>query len=170
VLRLSPRFSLSPTLTRSAAEGGGGGGRGQQAGPAGTPDGRIYAPPSPAMNIAGVCWTQSYGPKVQVLGGSGLPYNDKGKAQYAKDIAGLKDGSIKDEARHLCVPEGLPRMLGNPYPIQLLQTPGQVTIMYELNHVIRVVLLDRTQVSAHELEVAPYYSGHSVAIGTATRW
>jgi hypothetical protein len=142
--------------------GGGGPGRGEQAAPAGAPGGPIYAPPSPAMNIAGVWWTQSYSPKIQVLGG-GLPYNDKGKAQYAKNIAGLKDGSLKDEARHLCVPDGLPRMLGNPYPFQLLQTSGQVTIMYELNHVIRVVLLDKPQVSAHELEVAPYYSGHSVA-------
>jgi hypothetical protein len=143
--------------------GGGGRGRGQQAAPAGTSDGPIYAPPSPAMNIAGVWWTQSYSPKIQVLGGGGLPYNDRGKAQYAKNIAGLKAGSIKDEARHLCVPDGLPRVLGNPYPFQLLQTPGQVTIMYELNHVIRVVLLDKPQVSAHELEVAPYYSGHSAA-------
>ena len=144
-----------------AQRGGGRGGRGEQPA-AGTPGGPIYAPPSPAMNVSGVWWTQSYSPKIQIVGGGELPYNDKGKAQYAKNIADLKSGAIKDEARHLCVPDGLPRMLGNPYPFQLLQTPGQVTVMYELNHVIRVIPLDKPQVSAHELEVAPYYTGHSV--------
>src|SRR6185369_10842260 len=131
--------------------GGGRGGRGQEP-PAGTPGGPIYTPPSPAMNVSGVWWTQSYSPKIQIVGGGELPYNDKGKAQYAKNIADLKSGMLKDEARHLCVPDGLPRMLGNPYPFQLIQTPGKVTVMYELNHVIRVVPLDKPQASAHDLE------------------
>jgi hypothetical protein len=142
--------------------GGRGGGGPGEAPPAGTPGGPIYTAPSPAMNISGVWWTQTYSPKIQIVGGGELPLSDKGKAQYAKNVAGLKNGAIKDEARHLCVPDGLPRMLGNPYPFQLIQTPGQVTVMYELNHVIRVVPLDKAQASAHDLEVAPYYSGHSV--------
>src|SRR6185312_14077326 len=79
--------------------GGGGGGRGQQEGATGTPGGPIYTPPSPAMNISGVWWTQSYSRKIQLVGGGDLPYTDKGKAEYAKNIAGLKDGTLKDEAR-----------------------------------------------------------------------
>ena len=140
-----------------------GGGRAQQDAPAPTPGGPIYTPPSPAMNISGVWWTQSYSPKIQIVGGGDLPYNDKGKSQYADNMAGLKDGTLKDEARRLCVPDGLPRILGNPYPFQLIQTPGRVTFVYELNHIIRPIPLDKPQQSAEELEVAPYYSGHSVA-------
>jgi len=146
------------------AQRGGGRGRGAQedAPPANTA-GPIYRAPTPAMNISGVWWTQSYSPKIQIVGGGDLPYNDKGKAEYAKNSAALKNGSLKDEARHLCVPDGLPRMLGNPYPFQIIQTPGQVAIVYELNHVIRLMPLDKPMPSAHDLEVAPYYSGHSVA-------
>ena len=155
-------FALS-VATNADAQRGGGGGRGRPEAPVGTPGGPIYTPPSPAMYISGVWWTQSYSPKIQLVGGGNLPYNDKGKAQYTKNMAGLKDRTLKDEARHLCVPDGLPRMLGNPYPFQIIQTPGQVTFAYELNHVIRPIVLDKPQVSAHELEVAPYYSGHSVA-------
>ncbi len=140
-----------------------GGGRGQQEAPAPSPGGPIYVPPSPAMNISGVWWTQSYSPKIQIVGGGELPYNEKGKSLYASAMAGLKDGTLKDEARRLCVPDGLPRILGNPYPFQLIQTPGRVTFVYELNHVIRPIPLDKPQQSADELEVAPYYSGHSVA-------
>jgi hypothetical protein len=146
----------------SAQRGGRGGGADAEVPPP-NPGGPIYTAPTPAMNMSGVWWTESYSPKIQVVGGGELPYNDKGKTEYAKIIAGLKDGSIKDEARHLCVPDGLPRLLGDPYPFQLIQTPGQVTIVYELNHVIRIVPLNRPLPNAHELEVAPYYSGHSVA-------
>ena len=140
------------------------GGRGAQEEVPATPSGGpIYTPPSPAMNISGVWWTESYSPKIQLVGGGELPYNDKGKAEYAKNIAALKNGTMKDEARHLCVPDGLPRLLGNPYPFQIIQTPGQVTMAYELNHVIRIVPMDKPMPNAHELEVAPYFSGHSVA-------
>src|SRR5437660_4068859 len=100
---------------------------------------------------------------IQIVVGDDLQYIDKGKSEYAKNSAALNNGSLKDEARHLCVPDGLPRMLGNPYPFQIIQTPGQVAIVYELNHVIRLMPLDKPMPSAHDLEVAPYYSGHSVA-------
>jgi hypothetical protein len=153
-------------LTVSAADAqraGGGGQRRQEAPAEVSPGGPLYTPPTSTMNISGVWWTQSYSPKIQVVGGGGLPLSDKGKSQYAANMAGLKDGTLKDEARHLCVPDGLPRILGNPYPFQLIQTPGRVTFVYELNHVIRPIPLDKPQQSAEELEVAPYYSGHSVA-------
>jgi hypothetical protein len=140
-----------------------GGGRGQPEAGAPAPGGPLYTPPSPAMNISGVWWTQNYSSKIQIVGGGDLPYNEKGKSQYAANLVGLKDGTLKDEARRLCVPDGLPRILGNPYPFQLIQTPGRVTFVYELNHVIRPIPLDKPQQSAEELEVAPYYSGHSVA-------
>jgi hypothetical protein len=150
------------TLTNAYAQREGGR-RAQQEAPPATPGGPIYTPPSAAMNISGVWWTQSYSPKIQIVGGGDLPYNEKGKSQYAGNMAALKDGTLKDEARRLCVPDGLPRVLGNPYPFQLIQTPGRVTFVYELNHVIRPIPLDKPQQSAEELEVAPYYSGHSVA-------
>jgi hypothetical protein len=149
-------------LTAAGADAQRRGGERQQE-DARAPGGPIYAPPTPAMNISGVWWTQSYSAKIQPLGGGELPLSDKGKAQYARNIAGLKNGTLPDEARHLCVPDGIPRILGNPYPFQLIQTPGQVTFVYELNHVIRPVVMDTPQLSAKALEVAPYYSGHSVA-------
>ena len=139
------------------------GGERQQEIPAPAPGGPLYVPPTPAMNISGVWWTQTYSAKIQPMGAGELPYNEKGKALYAQNMAGLKDGTLIDEARHVCVPDGVPRILGNPYPFQLIQTPGQVTFVYELNHVIRAIPLDKPQLSAKQLEVAPYYSGHAVA-------
>jgi hypothetical protein len=163
IIRSAAIVSVALLTVTSAYAQREGGRRAQQEAPAATSGGPIYTPPSPAMNISGVWWTQSYSPKIQIVGGGDLPYNEKGKGQYAVNVAALKDGTLKDEARRLCVPDGLPRVLGNPYPFQLIQTPGRVTFVYELNHVIRPIPLDKPQQSAEELEVAPYYSGHSVA-------
>jgi hypothetical protein len=143
--------------TAVAQEGGG-----QAAAPAAPTGSPIYVPPGPAQDIAGVWWTQKYDAKIQPVGGGELPFTDAGRKKYEENMAGLKDGSITDEARRVCVPDGVPRILGNPYPWQLIQTPGQVTFVYELNHVIRPVLLDKPLPPADELEIFPYYSGHSV--------
>jgi hypothetical protein len=76
-------------------------------------------------------------------------------------MAGLKDGTMKDEARRICVPDGIPRILGNPYPFEIVQTQGQVTIMYELNHVIRALYLGTALPSAEDLEIFPRYIGYA---------
>ena len=148
------------------AGGAGGGGGGRGAAPqiqVGTPGGPIYTAPTPAQNISGVWWTQKYDAKIVPVGGGDLPWTDAGKKKYADNMAKLKSGELKDDARRVCVPDGIPRILGNPYPFQIIQTPGQVTIVYELNHVIRPILLDKPQVSADDLEIFPYYSGHPVS-------
>ena len=150
-------------VEQPAAGGGRGGGRGAAPPiPVGTPGGAIYTPPA-NQNISGVWWTQKYSPKIEIVGGGDLPFTPAGLAKYQANMAGLRDGSIKDEARRVCVPDGIPRILGNPYPFQIIQTPGQVTIVYEINHVIRPLPLDKPLPPADELEIFPYYSGHSSA-------
>ena len=114
------------------------------------------------QDVWGVWWVTSYSPKIEIIGGGDIPYNDKGQAEYRKNIASLKDGAITDEARRVCVPDGIPRILGNPYPFLIVSARGHIAMTYELNHVIRIIIMDQKQVSAEELEIAPYYSGHSV--------
>src|SRR5437016_5428963 len=107
-------------------------------------------------DVSGIWWSIKYSPKLEIVGGGDIPYNDKGRALYAQNIAGLKAGSIHDEARRFCVPDGVPRILGNPYPFKIIQTPGQTTIAYELNRVFRVVVMDKPQESQRDLEILPY--------------
>jgi hypothetical protein len=115
-----------------------------------------------AGDVSGVWQAVKYSPKLEIVGGGEIPYNAAGKAQYAKNMAALRDGSLADEARRLCTPDGVPRVLANPYPFKFIQTPGQTTIIYELNRSFRVVQMDTPQLPALDLEIAPYYSGHSV--------
>jgi hypothetical protein len=54
------------------------------------------------------------------------------------------------------------RVLATPYPFEIFQAPpGQVTILYELNHQIRVIALDKPAPKYEELVAFPYYNGHS---------
>src|SRR5262249_14057369 len=83
-----------------------------------------------APDISGTYWATSYSPTIQVLGGGDPPLNAAGKAAHAKIQAGLKDGSIVDKARRVCVPDGVPRVLATPYPFEIFQVPaGQVTFL-----------------------------------------
>jgi hypothetical protein len=116
-----------------------------------------------APDISGTYWATEYHPKVQVVGGGELPLTPAGKAAYEKNVAGLKSGTTLDAARKYCVPDGLPRVLATPYPFDIIQAPpGQVTMVHELNHQVRVVALDKPMPSEDELIPFPYYNGHSV--------
>ena len=127
-----------------------------------TPGGPIYTPP-PNQNISGVWWVRRYDAKIVPVGGGELPFTPAGSQKYRENMAGLKNGTLRDEARRICVPDGIPRLLGNPYPFQIIQTPGQVTITYEVNHIIRPLYLNQPPAPADDLELFPRYIGYSVA-------
>ncbi len=114
-------------------------------------------------DISGTWWATEYRAKTQLVGGGDLPLTEAGKTAYEMNMAGLKDGSITDAARKFCVPDGLPRVLATPYPFEIIQAPpGQVTIIHELNHQIRVVAMDKPMPGEKELTTFPFYNGHSV--------
>jgi hypothetical protein len=116
-----------------------------------------------AADISGTYWAASYSPKIMVVGGGDPPLNDAGKAAYAMIQAGLKDGSIVDKARKVCVPDGIPRVLATPFPFEIFQQPAdQVTFVYEMNHQTRAVPMDRKLPDLKSLETDLRYQGHSV--------
>jgi hypothetical protein len=114
-------------------------------------------------NVFGTFWVTHYDAKIQVVGGGELPLTPDGKAAYEMNIAGLKVGSITDASRRWCVPGGLPRVLANPYPFEIINAPhGQVTFVYELSHMVRPIQMDQQLPSDKELIPYPYFNGHSV--------
>jgi hypothetical protein len=116
-----------------------------------------------APDFSGIYWATEYNATIQLAGGGELPLTAAGKEAFEKNKAGLKDGSITDAARKYCVPDGLPRVLATPYPFEIVQgPPGQITIIYELNHQVRVVRMDKPMPAEKELISLPYYNGHSV--------
>ncbi len=116
-----------------------------------------------APDISGTYWATSYSSKIQVVGGGEPPLTAAGKAAYERNQAGLKDGSIVDAARRVCVPDGVPRVLATPYPFEVFQVPaGQVTFLYEMNHQVRVIVMDKPLPQLERVMGDPWYNGHSV--------
>jgi len=116
-----------------------------------------------APDISGTYLATSYSRTIQVVGGGDPPLNAAGKAAYEMIQAGLRDGSIVDKARRVCVPDGVPRVLATPYPFEIFQVPaGQVTFLYEMNHQVRVIVMDKPLPPRQALIVDPKYNGHSI--------
>jgi len=117
------------------------------------------APP----DVSGTYWATSYSAKLNLVGGGDPPLNAAGKAAYDKIKARLKDGSLLDKARRVCVPDGVPRVMASPYPFEIFQTPeGQVTMLFEMNHQVRVIVMDRPLPKLEGLITDLRYNGHSV--------
>jgi hypothetical protein len=124
-------------------------------------DGPIFSP-GEGQDISGVWWTGTYSPEIRLIGGGELPINEAGRALHAQNRAALEADPLSDEARKFCTPDGVPRIWAGPYPFEIVQTPGYVTIIYELNRVVRRIALDTPLPDNNTLTFFPYYSGHSV--------
>jgi hypothetical protein len=64
------------------------------------------------------------------------------KALYARRKAAFDAGQPIDDVTADCLPAGVPHLLVVPYPFELMQTPGRVTLLYEYDSVVRRVALD----------------------------
>lgn len=117
----------------------------------------------PAPDISGTYWATEYRARIQPVGGGELPFTPEGRAAYERNIAGLMDESIIDAARKFCTPDGPARLLATPYPFEIVQAvPGEVLFLHELNHQIRVILMDQPLPSFEDVIALPWHNGHSV--------
>lgn len=59
-----------------------------------------------------------------------------------------------------CLPEGMPGMMQGTFPMEVLETPGQVTIVQEAYNQVRRIYLNEKVLAPEDAE--PWFSGHSV--------
>ena len=59
-----------------------------------------------------------------------------------------------------CLPEGMPAMMAGPFPMEILQSKGQVTVIQEAYNQVRRILLDQPQKVIDDIE--PGFYGRSV--------
>jgi hypothetical protein len=59
-----------------------------------------------------------------------------------------------------CLPPGVPRIMLIPFPMQIVQTPGEVILLFEYDHYVRHISLDR-----HEHPRNPDFSWMGDSIG-----
>src|SRR5262249_53013773 len=90
------------------------------------------------------------------------------KPQYLKDyqarLQKIREANAKGkpiaERVVQCLPDGMPGMMGGPFPMEILQSKGQITIIQEAYTQVRRILLDRPQKAVDDVE--PGFYGYSV--------
>lgn len=102
------------------------------------------------------------------------------KAEYLGPWEARRQRSREADARGeplatgytFCLPDGMPSMMGGPFPLEILQSPGQVTIVQEAYNQIRRIYLDEPQVALEDMELGFYgrsvgrWDGDTLAVDT----
>jgi hypothetical protein len=83
------------------------------------------------------------------------------KERYQALLDAAARGEVGRDPAALCLPPGMPRMMRAVYGIEILQTPGQVTITSEWQAASRRIWTDGRR-HPDALDLLPTYSGHSI--------
>jgi hypothetical protein len=84
----------------------------------------------------------------------------KWKAEQSRLAALSASGKPPATNYSACIPDGMPAMMMGMFPMEVLETPGQVTIIQEAYNQVRRVILDGTLPPPEDAE--PRFAGHSV--------
>ena len=89
------------------------------------------------------------------------PLKSPFKEKYEKIVGDAAQGKVAFDPAALCLPPGMPRMMGATYGMEVLQTAGQVTITSEWQAASRRIWTDGRKHPDPE-EALPTYAGHSI--------
>jgi hypothetical protein len=92
------------------------------------------------------------------------PMTAWGEAQYkpAKSSFGVPAyplAETNDPLYHTCTPPGLPRIYLHPFPMQIVQTPGEVILLFEYDSIRHQIFTDGR---AHDAALGPLWMGDSI--------
>ena len=95
--------------------------------------------------------------------GPGMPEQPSLTPEYAQKLADFKarqaQGEDQETPQANCVPPGMPAIMNQPYPMELLFTPGKVTIVIEAYSQTRRIFMDGRK---HPDDPDLTYNGHSI--------
>jgi hypothetical protein len=81
----------------------------------------------------------------------------------AEKVMERRENKLKDDPDSRCLMPGLPRIVNMPMPMQIIQTPQEVAILYEAFHSFRVIPTDgRGHIDKKQLASDGLYLGDSV--------
>jgi hypothetical protein len=86
------------------------------------------------------------------------------RTEWQARLKTIRDADAKGEPLAnnavACLPDGMPGMMTAVFPMEILQSRGQITIIEEAYTQVRRILMDRPQKSVDDIE--PGFYGHSV--------
>jgi hypothetical protein len=124
--------------------------------------------PAPVHDLSGV-WNMRATPAQRKYLGSTYTAEEPAQTPWAKakyDAAKPSNGPrsnaltvTDDPVLKLCFPPGTPRIYLQPFPLQIVQTPKEIIMIFEYDHTVRYIFTDGRD---HPADVTPTYMGHSI--------
>jgi hypothetical protein len=93
--------------------------------------------------------------------GAEPPLLPKAEAEYkaAKPVYGPHATLDSQDPILNCFPPGVPRIMLLPFPMQIVTTPAEIIMMFEYDHYVRHIYMDRKE---HSKELDPTWMGESI--------
>jgi hypothetical protein len=111
-------------------------------------------------DLSGVWFIRDYNRRFRTPTDTLPPFTPYGKAEFDKRVKAETDGKPYADASTHCWPHGIPRVMNSPYPIQIFQTPGKITIVHEVAHNIRQIHMDQKMPDKVPTSFLGYSVGH----------
>jgi len=116
--------------------------------------GSAFAQPA---DFNGVWWIKDRS-EVAPIDHAALPFTAEGEKAFKQNQADLAAGKKLSVESHRCTPGGMPRMMLGRYPIEILQRPDHVVILFEKMRLYRIIYMDKP----HDPDADLSYRGDSV--------
>lgn len=88
------------------------------------------------------------------------PFLDEWRALQARNAALTQKGLPPPSTGMACIPEGMPGMMQATFPMEILETPGQITIIEEAFNQVRRIHLGEKAIAPEDAE--PRFAGQSI--------
>jgi len=103
-------------------------------------------------------WVQDWANPKYVEKAIDVPFTEWGLRTFDERRANLS----KDDPEGYCLPPGVPRYTGTPYPFQMIQLPDRIVILYEGgSHMYRTIFTDGRKHAAGD-KLNPTWMGESI--------
>ena len=97
--------------------------------------------------------------RIYKIDGKKAPLQPWAEKLYMERVQATEKGDMFRNTVSRCLPPGLPQAnLFSPYPVNIIQTPGQVTMLFEEGNHFRIIRMD----SEHPKEVDETFFGDSI--------
>ena len=117
------------------------------------------APNPDPHTLEGHWWTVEIKHMFGPAAGTPPPLKPKYMAKLETRIRNKNSGIPEADASTQCFPHGVPRAMESPYPLEIIQTPGQITVLMETLHNIRRIYM----ADHHDRRMGISFLGDSVA-------
>src|SRR5579863_8568326 len=109
------------------------------------------------VTVSARYWTYKFNAEEPPMTAWGLAQYNATKSSFGTRAYPLAE--TNDPLYHTCAPPGFPRVFLHPFPIQIVQTPGEVIMLFEYDSMRHQIFTDGR---AHDTTLGPLWMGDSI--------